>query len=337
MNAFIANAVDGVTCPLCGANVAKRPIIVAYRRTQHPYLGCAKCGLVFEDPTTYATATFDSSKAVSALTSEDQRAFQDTYGESIEVASATGVLYAQYEYDDTNDMVADLEARISHHLKQAFSDTSGLRILEVGCANGFLLRRLERKYHPIRALGVDPSPIAREQASRYGTAVIQGTLDSIELAEEKFDVVIILGNLMLHADPKATLSAAVNHLALGGVLIFDTKNLRCATRQLALFLSRFESLARCRPVRNFMTRNFTNGRHFFGKRQLYLLCAHVRLNIDEMRSHPPRAIRYRNRHAGSNGLAGVVWRLFDWFDAHYDERAWLEVRCSPAKFEAKRG
>ena len=327
MDAIIGDE-QAVSCPLCATSVTRRAVVVAYRREQHPYLGCATCGLVFEDPTTYAMSSFDHSKAVEALTDEDRRSFQATYGEGMTVVTATGELYALYEYHDSNEMAADLEDRVSHHLRQAFPDPTGLRILEIGCADGFLLRRLERTYQPVRALGIDPSPVACEQARHHGTTVLQGTLDGIDLGDEKFDVVVVFGNLMLHADPRATLRGIVDHLSPGGIIIFDVKNLRCATRRLALLVARFEHLMRWIPVRSFVTRNFTNARHFFGKRQLRMLCESVAINIDEMRSHPPRAINFRNRHRGSNGIAGVIWRLFDRFDVRTDDRAWLEVRCS---------
>jgi SAM-dependent methyltransferase len=90
------------------------------------------------------------------------------------------------------------------------------RLLEVGCASGWLLRHAaERGW---RVMGVEPSPAAAAFARSLGLEVFQGALEDARLPDARFDVVY-MGDVLEHVpDCRATLLEVARVLAPDGWL-----------------------------------------------------------------------------------------------------------------------
>jgi SAM-dependent methyltransferase len=91
-------------------------------------------------------------------------------------------------------------------------------VLEIGCANGWRLKRLQQEYR-CHVWGVDPSHDAVEEASLPG--VLYGTADDLPFCASKFDLVIF-GFCLYLCDPADLFRVAAEAdrvLADGGTLI----------------------------------------------------------------------------------------------------------------------
>ena len=106
--------------------------------------------------------------------------------------------------------------------------TTVTTVLDLGCGTGTHAIELARRGYSV--VGVDRSPQmlrhARDKASRSGVDVkfVEGDLRSISL-DRIFDACIsmftVIGYQLEHADVRAALAGARQHLRAGGVLIFD--------------------------------------------------------------------------------------------------------------------
>jgi SAM-dependent methyltransferase len=98
---------------------------------------------------------------------------------------------------------------------------SGGRLLEIGCAVGFLLRAAQER--GFEATGVEMSEwasgIARDQ---FGLDVRCGTLEAAELESDSFDVVVLADVIEHLTDPRRTLREIRRVLKPGGRLLLLT-------------------------------------------------------------------------------------------------------------------
>src|SRR5207249_757435 len=62
------------------------------------------------------------------------------------------------------------------------------RCLDVGCGAGTLLEWAKRSFE---CVGVEPSPVAAEEATRRGFEVIEATFEDAEIVPASFDVVFM--------------------------------------------------------------------------------------------------------------------------------------------------
>jgi len=292
------------------------------------YERCNNCGLIREDPLAYQTVEFDIHENPESMSPEERRQFQYKYGEAMDVIDDTGELYALYEYDDPAQMSNDLLDRIIRRNTVANAPS----VLEIGCADGFLLRELKKVIPDLIGLGIDPSPVSYKRAKKLGTNTLLGTLQDIDSQTHdipKVDIAYAFGNLMLHPDPLDTLIKMRSTLKPDGKIIVDVKNINSLPRKLALITAR-TPLRSLPPIRKFITRNFTNMRYSFSKEQVCKMAELAGLKVVELNTLPPRALAYSNSHKGSNGIIGIVWHIFDWIDSLRDERAWVELVATKA-------
>jgi len=285
------------------------------------YEKCRNCSLIRENPEAYSQIEFDIQADPGAMSSEERRQFQFKYGEAMDVVDNAGELYKMYQYDDPLQMSNDLVKRVLRRLPKSQSPS----VLEIGCADGFLLRELGKAIPGLTAIGIDPSPISHQRACSLGTDTLLGTIQDIDPERlDNVDVAYAFGNLMLHPDPLDTVNRMCSKLKPDGILVVDVKNSNSLSRQVAKFLAKTPT-RNLSPVRNFITRNFTNMRFAFSKKHLEELAKLANLRILELNTLPPRALAYSNGHKGSNGLFRVVWKILDLIDTLRNERAWIEL------------
>jgi len=100
-------------------------------------------------------------------------------------------------------------------------------ILEVGCGNGWLSSRIARETHAA-VTGIDINSFELQQAERVFSNIsnldfIKGTLQTEQLQDEKFDMILFAASIQYFPSLKQIIQTAVDHLTLQGeVHIMDS-------------------------------------------------------------------------------------------------------------------
>jgi 2-polyprenyl-3-methyl-5-hydroxy-6-metoxy-1,4-benzoquinol methylase len=180
-------------CILCGAD---RPVVLSVRKTW-PVSKCPACGLVY----------------LSDRPSE--RSLADLYGASYYEDGDVGYKGYTATFERFEPVFRKIFDRRAGDLARV---TDGRRLLEVGCAYGFLLDHLRSKGWQTR--GIEVSPLSAEAARRdLGLDVFTGKLEECPWDDSAFDVILMLDVLEHLHRPFDTLARASRLLAPGGVLV----------------------------------------------------------------------------------------------------------------------
>ena len=127
------------------------------------------------------------------------------------------------------------------HMRMLALIPPGHRILDVGCASGYLARLLQERGH--RVTGAEIDSIAAEQARAYCETVYEISaeeLDRIPITDGLFDTVIF-GDVLEHlAHPDVALNAVHRLLAPDGVVVISLPNIVFFTARLKILLGRFD-------------------------------------------------------------------------------------------------
>lgn len=115
---------------------------------------------------------------------------------------------------------------------------AGGSVLDLGCASGGLLAALAPGAG--RRVGVEIDPVAAAAAAAHADAVHAGSVDSVDLGSERFDV-IVLGDVVEHvADPLAVLRRAASWSAPDGRVVVSLPNVAHWSVRLALLAGRWD-------------------------------------------------------------------------------------------------
>ena len=171
-------------CIYCDQQSKVKELLIAYHDESHKYWKCKRCGLIFE---AQFEKGFDLSKPVENLDEKDIEKFRRQFVEKIDISDEKYNLYPRFEYKDTNEMQKDIFFRVKDRIDRYVPKQDNLKILEVGCATGFLLEKLKNSYSCVDEIGVDPSPVSIDKAKRLGLNVVGIEVDSImvDLAKKK--------------------------------------------------------------------------------------------------------------------------------------------------------
>jgi SAM-dependent methyltransferase len=127
--------------------------------------------------------------------------------------------------------------------------TAGRRLVDVGCAHGFLL--VAARERGWTGCGVDISADAvRYARERFGLDVVHGDLAQAGFPEGVFDAVAMVGTIEHMPDPLATLRSAARLLKPGGHVLITTLDIEGPFRQWEwkppehIFYFSFRSLSR---------------------------------------------------------------------------------------------
>ena len=121
----------------------------------------------------------------------------------------------------------------------------GARVLDVGCATGYLAAELTRR--GCRVTGVEADPLAAERARAHCEAVVVGDVEddacrgglTALAAPAPFDVVLC-GDVLEHLrDPWSALAAVAALAAPGGTVVLSVPNVAHWTGRRALARGRF--------------------------------------------------------------------------------------------------
>lgn len=115
-------------------------------------------------------------------------------------------------------------------------------VLELGCSGGSTTEVLQQWGH--RVVGVEYDPAAARAAAEFAVDVVVGDLDDPttldSLGDRRFDIVLAADVLEHLRHPLACLTAAVDRLRPGGVVVLSIPNIAHGDIRLALLDGRFE-------------------------------------------------------------------------------------------------
>ena len=97
-----------------------------------------------------------------------------------------------------------------------------VRLLDIGCSSGALLRRAQREGFIVE--GVEPAPQAAACAKDAGLKVFQGYLQDARYPASRFDVITLMEVIEHLSDPNALLKEVWRVLKPNGVLVVGTGN-----------------------------------------------------------------------------------------------------------------
>ena len=191
-----------LSCPACGRTTAHRFL---YGKNDCEVLRCEECGLGRAetngfDPAAYYTADYFSGKR------------SDGYADYL---GAERVLRREF-------------AQTVKFIRQFRS--SG-RLLEAGCAYGFLLDEAKRDFD---VTGIELAEPAAEHCRRSGLHVLTGPVDDRLLKElGAFDVIVMLDVIEHLPSPRDTVALLAGHLKPGGIIVITTGDFGALSARLA--------------------------------------------------------------------------------------------------------
>jgi len=192
-------------CPLCSADNSK----FLFLKNTYRHVRCRACGLVFVNP-------MPTPAEIGAI-----------YDDPLYFANRNEWPYGYNNYFGEREFYTALFDRRVSECERALGAANGhgRRLLDVGCAAGFLLdEALERGWE---VAGVEVSPHAAEFANqRLGGVVREGTLEQARFESESFDCVV-MSDIVEHVpDPVGLLREAARVLKPGGLLLLSAPNVR---------------------------------------------------------------------------------------------------------------
>jgi 2-polyprenyl-3-methyl-5-hydroxy-6-metoxy-1,4-benzoquinol methylase len=139
-----------------------------------------------------------------------------------------------------HDVEIDPSIRTSHSAVMELCGANK-RVLDLGCATGYLGRALEERGCEVHGVDIDPeaASIAADACTRAMVADIESPeLDDL-LSDERFDVLVAADVLEHLRDPAATLRRLRGRLEPGGYLLATVPNVTHGSVRLALLQGRF--------------------------------------------------------------------------------------------------
>jgi O-antigen biosynthesis protein len=116
------------------------------------------------------------------------------------------------------------------------------KVLDVGCAQGFLTRAISEDYHGV-VDGVELDPASADQAKKHARRIFVGSIEDqavLKLLTDKYDVILFADVLEHLRDPLATLKAAKGFLAGDGYVVASIPNVANWRVRFGLLFGRFE-------------------------------------------------------------------------------------------------
>jgi SAM-dependent methyltransferase len=130
---------------------------------------------------------------------------------------ASGGWPAGTHYEDY-DFTAEHTLLWARLMVEALRPTGG-RVLDVGCANGFLLRRLNGRFE---RFGIEVNAAAAAAAARSGVTIIASDIaDPRVVSHERFDVVTALATLEHVLDIRGAVAICLDRLVPRGCLLYE--------------------------------------------------------------------------------------------------------------------
>lgn len=309
-------------CSTCRGQANARLVFSKFTHVDYGHAACRQCGITFDSNVNDTIDVKLSAEEISGI--DDEKAYRDLFIETSRIATDEGEIYSKFHWDDNDGVKAGVAAHVIGSIEK-YHPNGIQRFVDVGCGDGFTSVQISRRYPESSVISIDPSPLVKRLEELPGIHPYHGILQNAGIELGSADVVAIIGNWMLHTDPKDTARAAFDALRPGGTLILDFKNVRSLTRVLAKSALRLgvDKIA----MRNWLQRNFLNMRFGYNKAFVRNMLTELGFEVTEMYSKPPRLLEFKNKSEYQKGIAGMLWRSLNSVDRWRDEQAWVHVVC----------
>ncbi|MBI4088145.1 class I SAM-dependent methyltransferase [Candidatus Kaiserbacteria bacterium] len=193
------------SCKLCGST--RHAVIRDTLRhgIKRKVLRCIRCSFVFLEPKKKGSRDYYSGKE-----------YRKRYGPTINKASTPREIF---------DMYLPFQSRIVDEFRNALKP--GIKVLDVGCSAGHLLAALKGKVK--ERVGIE---LSREEAAfvrkTQGIPVYSEAIETVDIPEGPFDLVVSARVLEHVEDPLVFLKALARHVKPGGYVYLDVPNLNDA-------------------------------------------------------------------------------------------------------------
>ena len=196
---------EATGCCICDIDDAE-PIGVGedfeYRTSNDTYLAvrCLRCNLVFLNPRPHS--------------SELSKIYPDSYHAFAFEAEQYGLIHRVRQ-----------RLEIRRLMNFAKGLPAKLRVIDIGCGDGFHLDLLARKGPKAWSLeGIDADRRAASAAQAKGLRVHQGRIEDLQLESDSYDLALMIMTIEHLYDPAATLTEVRRILKPGGRLVVVTDN-----------------------------------------------------------------------------------------------------------------
>lgn len=195
-------------CNLCGGNA----FIVLTHRDRYGYpasaCGCSRCGLVFLDPLMTAEAY--------------ARFYAGTYRPLVSAYHGR-LIDARTIQQEQREYAAERAHLLTPYVEQRRYRT----ILDIGGSTGVVAEAFARRFD-MRATVIDPAPLETAEARALGVETVDGLVESVDLGDRRFDVVVLCQTVDHLLDVAATLRRVRELLSGDGLLFVDIVDFRAA-------------------------------------------------------------------------------------------------------------
>ena len=309
-------------CPCCHSESNVKVIFSKFNHTNYGHNYCNGCGISFDSNVNEILDEYSelNDKKITILGEEEYRKF---FVETSNITDGTDNIYTSFDWDNQDELKSGIIRHIEEKILEKYSYEDTFSVLDIGCGDGFTTANLSKQFPNAEFLAIDPSPQVNKLKGKERIRAYQGILQNIDFKGEVFDIVMIFGNLMLHADPFDTLKLAKGLLNKNGLLLFDFKNINSASRVIATKLGQMGVFNQ----KNAIQRNFVNMRYGLSKEFMLNYMADIGMDVIDSYSKPPRLLEFDNKSKHTQGISGLIWRNLNSLDKLRDEMAWLQFTC----------
>lgn len=312
-------------CPMCGDSSKQIQILENFLEEDFGHVFCKACSASYDSNIVSVRERTLTQTEIEDVDNRD--AYRKLFVETWEIADEDGEVYSDFNWDDNEGLKTGIARHVVNSIDK-YLDDKAPSILDLGCGDGFTTCVFSKLYGNDNVIGLDPSPLILRTAQRENIQGLRGTLDTVAFDENQFDVVVIIGNLMLHQDMAATLAEAHRITRPGGIVVFDFKNINSTIRRLARKLA---GLSTKFSNNELVQRNFLNMRYGLNRSHVNVIAPSNLFDVVEVYDKPPRLLEFSNKSNLSQGLKGTVWRLLGAIDKVTNEQAWLQVTAEVKK------
>lgn len=190
-------------CPICESTTVEILLTQRFELPEgHPLSAgydvvvCLKCGLVYAD---------------TSVTQADYDRFYTEHSKYEDAKTGTGGMGDPFDWKRQQETALQIAN---------FLQNTNAAILDVGCANGGVLKALKELGYD-NLCGIDPSPVCVENTRRLGIEAHQGSL-FLPFKEHAFDCVVLSHTLEHIQDVRDALAWIEKRLKPGGVVYIET-------------------------------------------------------------------------------------------------------------------